>query len=197
MNKSDKNIERKAFDEYISAISIEIEQAQVKLVSAANIQMLLHYWKIGYFILFNQKQLGWGSKFIKQTSDALRKLHPEKKGYSPRNLTYMCQFAKLYPMGAIEQLIKVDQELEKPTLEKVLSMTEFLNGFQFTQEAPAQIEDVGKALVTITQHPITQIENCFICSPVSKINWASLSGPYQNEIKTGFNRRFFIADTQK
>lgn len=51
----DKNVQRKVFDKYIKAISSEIEQAQVKLVSAANVQMLLHYWKIGHFILYNQK----------------------------------------------------------------------------------------------------------------------------------------------
>lgn len=191
MNKPEKNTERQEFDKYIHAISVEIEQAQVKLISAANVQMLLHYWKIGHFILFNQKKLGWGSKFIERTSEALRKLHPEKKGYSPRNLKYMCQFAKLYPIGIVEQLIRADQELEKPTLEKVLSVTEVLNEYKFgqevpaqiqtatnenniiTQELPAQIEDVGKALAIITQHPIPQIENGFICSPVSKINWAS------------------------
>ncbi|MDR1402919.1 MAG: PDDEXK nuclease domain-containing protein [Tannerellaceae bacterium] len=186
-----KNTDRKEFDEYIQAISMEIDQAQVKLVSAANVQMLLHYWKIGHFILFNQKQLGWGSKFIERTSEALRKLHPEKKGYSPRNLKYMRQFAKLYPTGIVEQLIRADQELEKPTLEKVLSVTDILNEYTFGQEAPAQIQTtnneeniitqelpaqmggVCKALATITQHPIPQIENCFICSPVSQINWAS------------------------
>lgn len=81
--------------------------------------------------------------------------------------------------------------MEKPTLEKVLSVTEVLNEYKFgqeppaqiqiaanendmiAQELPAQIEDVGKALAIITQHPIPQIENGFICSPVSKINWAS------------------------
>lgn len=191
MNKPEKKTEQQEFDKYINAISVEIEQAQVKLISAANVQMLLHYWKIGHFILFNQKKLGWGSKFIERTSEALRKLHPEKKGYSPRNLKYMCQFAKLYPIGIVEQLIRADQELEKPTLEKVLSVTEVLNEYKFGQEAPAQIqtttnesnkimqevpaqiEDVGKALAIITQHPIPQIENGFIYSPVSKINWAS------------------------
>lgn len=103
----------------------------------------------------------------------------------------MCQFAKLYPTGIVEQLIRADEELEKPTLEKVISVTDALNKFQFGQEAPAQIQptyheddiiaqespaqiaDVGKALAIITRHTVPQIENNFICSPVSKINWAS------------------------
>ncbi len=139
MNKLDKNIERKEFDEYIHAISMEIEQAQVKLISAANVQMLLHYWKIGHFILYNQTRLGWGSKFIERTSEALRKLHPQRKGYSPRNLKYMCQFAKAYSLDVLRQLHWADQELESPTIEKILSITNVLSESEFGQEALAQI----------------------------------------------------------
>lgn len=209
MNKPEKNTERQQFDKYIHAISTEIEQAQIKLVSAANVQMLLHYWKVGHFILFNQRKLGWGSKFIERTSEALRKLHPEKKGYSPRNLKYMCQFAKLYPIGIIEQLIQADQELEKPTLDKVISITDTLNEYKFGQEAPAQIqttnseeniitqeisaqiEDVGKVLVLITQNPTPQIENYFRCSPVSKINWASHMALMDSKLPLG-NRYWYM-----
>ena len=137
MNIPDKNTERKEFDKYIHAISTEIEQAQVKLVSAANVQMLLHYWKVGHFILFNQKRLGWGSKFIEQTSQALRKLHPKKKGYSPRNLMYMCQFAKTFPLDVVNQLLIADEELNIPTKEKVISITNTLNDYTITQESLA------------------------------------------------------------
>lgn len=173
MNKPEKNIERQEFDKYIHAISVEIEQAQVKLISAANVQMLLHYWKIGHFIIFNQKRLGWGSKFIERTSEALRKLHPEKKGYSPRNLKYMCQFAKIYSLEVLSQLHWADQELEKPTLEKVLSVTNILNESKFGQEPLAQIHNITETLSTVTHQPITQIESSFVYSPISKTNWAS------------------------
>lgn len=64
IEKSANNIQRKEFDEFIRAMGLEIEQAQVKLISAANSQMLLHYWKMGNFILYYQKQLGWGAKVI-------------------------------------------------------------------------------------------------------------------------------------
>jgi predicted nuclease of restriction endonuclease-like (RecB) superfamily len=203
MDKLDKNIERKEFDKYIHAISVEIEQAQVKLISAANVQMLLHYWKIGNFILYNQTRLGWGSKFIERTSEALRKLHPQKKGYSPRNLTYMCQFAKLYPIEVIEQLIIADQELENPTLAKVLSLTKTLNEYKFTQELPAQIqngdvedviftqelpaqmEDMSEALVIATNHSLSQIEDSFVKSPIARINWASQMALMDSKLPLG------------
>lgn len=191
MNSPDLNTERKEFDEFIRAIGSEIEQAQVKLISAANIQMLLHYWKIGNFILFNQKRLGWGSKVIDKISTAIREKYPERKGYSPRNLKYMCQFARLYPLGILEQLLLADKELEVPTIRKVISAIGILDQLEIGQEAPAQIQvanleddiitqevpaqlkDLTETLAVLTQQTVVQIENSFICSPVSKINWAS------------------------
>jgi len=191
MDNPDKNIERKDFDEFIRAIGLEIEQAQVKLISAANIQMLLHYWKIGSFILYSQKKLGWGSKVIDKISTAIREKYPEKKGYSPRNLKYMCQFARLYPLGILEKLLFADKELEVPTIEKVISATKALDEYKIGQEAPAQIQvanleddvieqevpaqikDIPEMLTVVTLQAVTQIETDFVCSPVSKINWAS------------------------
>ncbi|GAB3358385.1 hypothetical protein GCM10027566_22930 [Arachidicoccus ginsenosidivorans] len=58
MNKLEKNPERQEFDKYIYAISVEIDQAQVKLISAANVQMLLHYWKIGHSIQSEKIRMG-------------------------------------------------------------------------------------------------------------------------------------------
>lgn len=96
MSKKESNIEKTNLDAFIHAVGTEIEQAQVRLVVAANVQMLFHYWKIGNYILYHQNLQGWGSKIIKQLAKAIRFHYPEKKGYSERNLTYMCQFAKVY-----------------------------------------------------------------------------------------------------
>ncbi|KAA6341095.1 hypothetical protein EZS27_011069 [termite gut metagenome] len=181
----------KEFDDFIHAIGVEIEQAQIKLVCAANAQMLLHYWKVGHFILYNQKRLGWGGKVIDKISKAIRGKYPEKKGYSPRSLKYMCQFARLYPLCILQQLLWADKELETPTIGKVLSATNALNEYLFGQEPLAQmqttnleddiigqevsapIQNITETLSVITRQPVVQIENSFISSPVSKINWAS------------------------
>ena len=92
MSNKESNIEKTNFDAFIQAVGSEIEQAQVRLIVAANAQMLFHYWKIGNYILYHQQLHGWGSKIIKQLAKAIRLHYPEKKGYSERNLTYMCQF---------------------------------------------------------------------------------------------------------
>ena len=190
IEKSANNIQRKKFDEFIRAMGLEIEQAQVKLISAANSQMLLHYWKMGNFILYYQKQLGWGAKVIQQISKALHSIFPDKKGYSPRNLQYMCQFARLYPLEILETLLHADKELELPTVNKVLSTAKGLNEFEseqkplievqsteykketITQQPVAQILPVEKTLAVITQQPVAQLEQLFLSSCVSRINWA-------------------------
>ena len=79
-----------------------------KGITAANAQMLFHYWKMGNYILYHQNLQGWGSKIIKQLAKAIRFNYPEKKGYSERNLTYMCQFARSYPLNVLRSFIDTD-----------------------------------------------------------------------------------------
>ena len=87
MSNNGHNIEKTNFDAFINAVGSEIQQAQVRLITAANAQMLFHYWKMGNYILYHQQLHGWGSKTIKQLAKAIRLNFPEKKGYSERNLT--------------------------------------------------------------------------------------------------------------
>ena len=54
MSNNDINIEKRSFETFVNAIGSEIEQAQVRLISAANAQMLFHYWKMGNYILYHQ-----------------------------------------------------------------------------------------------------------------------------------------------
>lgn len=44
---------------------------------------------------------------------------------------------------------------------------------EFTQEAPAQIQDVEKTVSAIYRMEIRKIEKVFLASPVARINWAS------------------------
>lgn len=65
MDEAEKLIHQKEFASFVDILGAEIEQAQIKLVSAANIQLLLHYWKIGHFIIYNQNRLGYNILIIK------------------------------------------------------------------------------------------------------------------------------------
>ena len=190
-NNKEHHIERTDFAAFVHAVGSEIEQAQVRLITAANAQMLFHYWKIGNYILYHQNLQGWGSKIIKQLAKAIRLNYPEKKGYSERNLTYMCQFARSYPLNVLRSFIDTDARLSVPSIQKVADEVLKLNNGQFTQELTAQIQSTDSQLLEFTQEPLAQIQNVaktvsaiyritiedieklFLASPVARINWAS------------------------
>ena len=191
MSDNGHNIEKTNFDAFINAVGSEIQQAQVRLITAANAQMLFHYWKMGNYILYYQNLYGWGSKIIKQLAKAIRFNYPEKKGYSERNLTYMCQFARTYPLSVLRSFIDTDVRLSVPNTQNVTNEVLKLNdkqftqeltaqiqsvdcqSLEFTQEAPAQIQDVEKTVSAIYRMGIREIEKIFLNSPVARINWAS------------------------
>lgn len=191
MSNNGHNIEKTNFDAFINAVGSEIQQAQVRLITAANAQMLFHYWKMGNYILYYQNLYGWGSKIIKQLAKAIRFNYPEKKGYSERNLTYMCQFARTYPLSVLRSFIDTDVRLSVPNIQNVTNEVLKLNDKQFAQEltaqiqsvdcqslefmqeAPAQIQDVEKTVSAIYRMGIREIEKNFLNSPVARINWAS------------------------
>ena len=192
MNNNElSKIGKKDFDAFVHAIGSEIEQAQVRLISTANAQMLFHYWKVGNFILYHQSLQGWGGKVIKKLAQAIRFNYPEKKGYSERNLTYMCQFARSYPLSVLRCFIETDARLSLPNIRNVTDEVLKLNNGQFTQEltaqiqsvdfreleftqeVPAQIQNVAKTVSAIYRTDIGDIEKLFLASPVARINWAS------------------------
>ena len=122
----------------VRAIGSDLEYTQVRVIASANADMLFHYWKVGHFILYLQKKEGWGSKVIDNLSKAIRSKYPEKKGYSRRNIFYMCQFASAYSLEVLKEINKVDGLLTTPTVENVLSLTNELN--QIVQQPVALIQ---------------------------------------------------------
>ena len=190
-NNNEHNIKKGHFDAFVHAVGSEIEQAQVRLITAANAQMLFHYWKMGNYILYHQHLHGWGGKIIKKLAQAIRFNYPEKKGYSERNLTYMCQFARLYPLNVLRSFIETDSILSVPNIQNITNEVLKLNSGQFTQEltaqiqsadnqsleitqeVPAQFQNVAKTVATIYKIKIEDIEDLFLASPVARTNWAS------------------------
>jgi len=203
MSNNDNNIEKRSFEAFVNAIGSEIEQAQVRLISTANAQMLFHYWKMGNYILYHQNRQGWGGKVIKKLAQAIRFNYPEKKGYSERNLTYMCQFARSYPLSVLRCFIETDARLSLPSIRNVTDEVLKLNNGQFTQEltaqiqsvdfqeseftqeVPAQIQNVAKTVSAIYRTDIGDIEKLFLASPVARINWASQMVMLNNSLPLG------------
>lgn len=189
MSNDIKNTDKQDFSPVVRAIGSDLEQTQVRVVASANADMLFHYWKVGHFILYLQKKEGWGSKVIDNLSKAIRSQYPDKKGYSARNLIYMCQFAKAYPMEVLMQLEETDKALLNPSVEEVLKQTKTLNEitqqpvaliqdtnnqtFEIVQQPVAQLGEVAQTLSSVYHTEIQQIEELFKRSAVVRTNWAS------------------------
>ena len=189
MNNDIKNTDKQDFSPIVRAIGSDLEQTQVHVIASANADMLFHYWKVGHFILYLQKKEGWGSKVIDNLSKAIRSQYPDKKGYSARNLIYMCQFAKAYSMEVLTEMGKVEEWFNSPSVNNILQLTSKLN--QFTQEPLAQIQATDIQGNIITQQPVAQlgeisemlpaiyhsdiskIEDIFKQSAIVRTNWAS------------------------
>ena len=189
MSQEINKAEKQDLSLVVRAIGTDLEHTQIRLITSANADMLFHYWKVGHFILYLQKKEGWGSKVIDNLSKAIRSKYPDKKGYSTRNIIYMCQFAKAYPMEILLEMDKVEKQLNSPSVDNILQLTSKLN--QFTQEPLAQIQATDIQGNIITQQPVAQlgeisemlsaiyhsdiskIEDSFKQSAIVRTNWAS------------------------
>ena len=189
MSQEIKKAEKQDLSLVVRAIGSDLEHIQVRMIASANAEMLFHYWKVGHFILYLQKKEGWGSKVIDNLSKAIRSKYPDKKGYSRRNIFYMCQFASAYPLEVLKEMDRIDSLLTTPTIENVLSLTNELNQIvqqpvaliqstdnqsnTITQQPVAQLEEVTETLSTIYHCDISQIEEIFKHSAIVRTNWAS------------------------
>jgi len=189
MSNDIKNTDKQDFSPIVRAIGSDLEQTQVRVIASANADMLFHYWKVGHFILYLQKKEGWGSKVIDNLSKSIRSQYPDKKGYSRRNIFYMCQFASAYPLEVLKEMDRIDSLLTTPTVEKVLSLTNELNQIvqeplaliQFAenqrdiivQQPLAQLGTIAETLSTIYDSDIRKIEDIFKQSAIVRTNWAS------------------------
>ena len=189
MSQEINKAEKQDLSLVVRAIGSDLEHTQVRMIASANADMLFHYWKVGHFILYLQKKEGWGSKVIDNLSKAIRSKYPDKKGYSRRNIFYMCQFASAYPLEVLKEMDRIDSLLTTPTVEKVLSLTTELTQIvqqpvaliqatenqsnTITQQPVAQLEEVTETLSTIYHCDISQIEEIFKHSAIVRTNWAS------------------------
>ena len=189
MSNDTRNTDKQDFSPIVRAIGSDLEQTQVRVIASANADMLFHYWKVGHFILYLQKKEGWGSKVIDNLSKSIRSQYPDKKGYSRRNIFYMCQFASAYPLEILIEMGKVEELLNSPSVDNVLQLTNELNQIvqeplaliQFAenqrdiivQQPLAQLGTIAETLSTIYDSDIRKIEDIFKQSAIVRTNWAS------------------------
>ena len=81
-------------------------------------------------MLYHQHLHGQGGKIIKKLARAIRFNYPERRIFR-RNLTYMCQFARLYPLNVLRSFIEADSILSVPNIQNITNEVLKLNSGQF------------------------------------------------------------------
>ena len=82
---------------FLQKIRKKLQHTQVKAALAANTVQIQFYWELGSDIIKQQATKHWGSRFLDQLSQDMRKAFPGMQGFSKRNLEYMRLLASVYP----------------------------------------------------------------------------------------------------
>jgi predicted nuclease of restriction endonuclease-like (RecB) superfamily len=91
------------YADVLEAVKERISSARLEASIAVNTRLITLYWQIGQDIISRIESDDWGSQVIGRLSGDLRKVFPDMKGLSERNLRYMRQFAEAYPGDSIWQ----------------------------------------------------------------------------------------------
>lgn len=89
----------------LAGIKARVHAARLRAAIAVNSELVLLYWHIGREILQRQSDEGWGAKVIDRLSLDLKSEFPDVRGFSPRNLKYMREFAEKWPQKTIVQTL--------------------------------------------------------------------------------------------
>lgn len=118
MNKLPENINQDDYKKFIKNIKENIKNSQLKAAIKVNYELLNLYWNMGKEIKKKQKESKWGDGFLKNLSEDLKKEFPDMKGFSERNIRYMCKWYEFYSIDS-SILLQPVAELEKKDLELV------------------------------------------------------------------------------
>jgi len=88
---------------WLADLKARVRGAQQRAALAVNVEQLALYREIGQGLVARQADEGWGTKIIERLAHDLREAFPEMKGFSPRNLRYMRDFAKAWPDDEVWQ----------------------------------------------------------------------------------------------
>lgn len=85
-----------SYGDLLGQLKDRVRSARSAAVRTVNTQLIELYWSIGRDILARQGLEAWGSGVIDRLAEDLRKLFPEMKGLSARNLRYMVSMVRAW-----------------------------------------------------------------------------------------------------
>ncbi len=82
--------------EWLGELKQRYQRSQIKAAVQVNHSMLEFYWSLGRDIVALKAESQWGSGVLQQLSLDLKKMFPNEKGFSYRNIRYMRQWYSFY-----------------------------------------------------------------------------------------------------
>ncbi|WP_460641042.1 PDDEXK nuclease domain-containing protein [Lacrimispora brassicae] len=105
----------------LEKVKERIVEAQYKVMTTANVERNILYWRIGKVIVEYSQ---WGVRFVENLSKDLMMEYPNAEGYSVRNLNYMKQFALRIPSEEI--LHQVGAKISWKAIKRLIDKTDNL-----------------------------------------------------------------------
>ncbi|GGM15768.1 hypothetical protein GCM10011594_39780 [Nakamurella endophytica] len=91
------------YPELLAQVKADVLATRLRVVRAANTDLVGLYWRIGKLILDRQHEQGWGTRVIDRLAADLREELGEQRGWSRSNLFSMRALAAAWPDPAIVQ----------------------------------------------------------------------------------------------
>ncbi|MGE3556313.1 MAG: YhcG family protein [Candidatus Obscuribacterales bacterium] len=85
------------YNSFFVKVHTKLKTAQMRAARAVNRELIHLYWDIGQELLEKKEKLDWGEGVVDSLAKDIKASLPELKGFSPRNLRAMRQFAQAYP----------------------------------------------------------------------------------------------------
>ncbi len=107
----------KEYKIWLKDLKQKVRQAQLKAAVKVNSTLLEFYWELGADIVEKQKNVSWGSGFLKQLSKDLMIEFPDMKGFSKRNLEHIRRWHQFYLEGFVkgqQSVAQLDQFAKQP-----------------------------------------------------------------------------------
>ncbi len=96
----------KEYASTLAELKKQIQECQLRAITAVNKELVRLYWMIGKTIVERQEGSGWGSKFIEKLAADLQNEFPGIEGFSRANIFRMRAFYLAYrnSLTAVRQL---------------------------------------------------------------------------------------------
>lgn len=116
-------IDNTEYKNWINDVKLKFRTSQIKASISVNRELLNFYWELGKDIVIMQSKYEWGSNFLKNLSDDLKREFLEVSGFSERNLKYIRQWYSFWNEDEIGQQV-VAQLMQIPWGSNILIISQ-------------------------------------------------------------------------